>query len=385
MFVARAHSFEQQARLAITLAWVAGCTNVITLVKCGAVTSHVTGNVSNLGHAAVEGHWFVASYLLFLLLMFGLGAAISSLLTETGRRHGWDSIFVLPMAFEAFFLAVIAIGIEFWDPTTTPTTATTWVITAVASMSMGLQNATITRISSGVVRTTHLTGVLTDLGSELVLFLFSLRDRFRDSPPGDARSIVRGLTGHASLKRLLMLASIIGSFLLGAAIGTLALDHIPRWCMFPPVAFLLWIIFQDVRTPICDIEGSDLGDDDLGIQLPEAIAVFHLRKGKGKADLAHRLPDLERWCERLPLSKRVVILDLGAAELDADAASELRQLIVQSKARDRVIILSGISGAQYNQLRREGAGDALDPSNVCPDIELAIARGLSILEHLPPR
>ena len=32
MFVAQAHSFVQQARLAITLAWVAGYTNIITIL-----------------------------------------------------------------------------------------------------------------------------------------------------------------------------------------------------------------------------------------------------------------------------------------------------------------------------------------------------------------
>jgi len=32
MFVAQAHSFVQQARLAITLAWVAGYTNIIALL-----------------------------------------------------------------------------------------------------------------------------------------------------------------------------------------------------------------------------------------------------------------------------------------------------------------------------------------------------------------
>ncbi len=38
MFISKAHTFKQQARLAITLAWVAGYTNVITLITLGATT-----------------------------------------------------------------------------------------------------------------------------------------------------------------------------------------------------------------------------------------------------------------------------------------------------------------------------------------------------------
>ncbi len=40
---------------------------------------------------------------------------------------------------------------------------------------MGLQNATITKISGAVIRTTHLTGVTTDLGIETVQYLMPSR------------------------------------------------------------------------------------------------------------------------------------------------------------------------------------------------------------------
>lgn len=380
MFVAQAHSITQQARLAITLAWVAGYTNIITIITCGHVTSHVTGTASNLGRDVVEGSWPMVWFALYVLLTFFLGAASSALMTETGRRRGWDSIYVLPMAFEAMLLAFVAVGVEFWRTSPNELLPGVWALTGVASMAMGLQNATITRISSGVVRTTHLTGVLTDLGAETVLFIFWLRDRARNSPPDEFRELARSVMKHPTSLRLTMLASIIGSFSLGAALGSVAFDYVPKWCMFPPVAFLLWIIYQDVRTPICEIETSKLTHEDAGLGLPSEIAIFHLRKGEGRQHKAHRLPDLLRWCERLPDSKRIVILDLGAAELDSDAGTELAQIVRTSAAKGRRILISGMTGQQYNEMRRSGASAALDPSNVCPDLELAIARGLALLE-----
>src|SRR3954471_23837496 len=112
MFVAQAHSFTQQARLAITLAWVAGYTNLLTILTCGTVTSHVSGTVSQWGRDLVEGQWGAGVVTSFLLLTFLAGAMLSAVCTETGRRRGWESIYVLPMAVQAALLAAFAVGIE---------------------------------------------------------------------------------------------------------------------------------------------------------------------------------------------------------------------------------------------------------------------------------
>lgn len=381
MLASQAHSFTQQSRLAITLAWIAGYTNILTILVCGTVTSHVSGTVSNLGRDIAEGSWALAGYMLFLLVSFTSGAAASALLTETGRRRGWQSIYILPMIVETLLLVAFAVGIELHDPRSRVEGTAMWWLTGVASMAMGLQNATITRISSGVVRTTHLTGVLTDLGSETVQFLFWLRDRKANSPPLPAQALMHSVSVHPTARRLALLVSIVGSFSLGAGLGTLAFDFLPRWSMIPPVVFLLWIVWEDYRTPICEIEPSDLVGGDAGWSLPDGLAVFHLRKDRNRQGRLHRLPDLLRWCERLDPRYRVVVLDLGEATmLDANAALELKMLIMQSRNRGRRLVIAGLSGEQYHAMRRAGAGDVLDPQNVCPDLELAIARGLLLLQ-----
>lgn len=381
MLVSQAHSFTQQARLAITLAWVAGYTNICTILACNTVTSHASGTVSNLGRDVVEGAWGSAGFMLFLLVSFFLGAATSAVLTETGRRRGWQSIYVLPMAAQALLLSAFAMGIELHDPAARAGGPALWWMTCTASMAMGLQNATITRISSGVVRTTHLTGVLTDLGSETVQFLYWLRDRSTTSPPRDMRGLVRSVRVHPTARRLALLASIIGSFALGAALGTLAYEETQRWSMIPPVLFLLWIIYQDIRTPICEIEESALTDEEAGLGLPESIAVYHLRKDSGRNGKVHRLPDLLLWCERLPRTKEVIVLDLGdVAVLDENAALELRALMQRVASQGRRLVISGMTGPQYRAMREAGAGDVLDPTNVCPDLDLAIARALILAD-----
>jgi len=382
MLVSQAHSFTQLARLAITLAWIAGYTNILTILACGTVTSHISGTASNLGRDIVEGSWPLAAYMFFLLAAFFVGAAVSSLLTESGRRRGWESIYVLPMIVETALLIGFGIGLELHDPAARAAGAALWWLTGLASMAMGLQNATITRISSGVVRTTHLTGVLTDLGSETVQFLFWLRDRRTQSPPLRSGKLMHSVRIHPTARRLALLGSIMGSFALGAGLGTFLFDYAARWSMIPPVVFLLAIIWQDVRTPICEIEPSEMSGGNSGWGLPEALAVYHLRKDKGRKGRVHRLPDLLRWCERLDSRKRVVVLDMSEVTmLDSNAALELKALIAQSSKRGRTLVIAGISSAQYRALRAAGAGDSLDPSNICPDVELAIARGVMLLEQ----
>lgn len=390
MLEAQAHSFTQQARLAITLAWVAGYTNAITLLVCLHATSHVTGTASALGTDIVEARWHAVGFAAWLLTLFFLGAALSGLLTELGRRRGWESIYVLPMLAEALLLCGFALGIELL-PADTPDRSANWLLVGTASAAMGLQNATITRISSGVVRTTHLTGVLTDLGTETVQMLLWLRDRQRErtqpGPPGTARpAFVHSLRAHPTARRLALLASVVGSFIFGAALGTLAHDHLTRWSMLPPVLFLLVIVWQDSHTPICEIEHSDASDGVTAqMDLPPGIAVFHVRRAGARSDRVDRLPDLLLWCERLPRSTRVAVLDFtDVGRLHADAAPQLQALIQQPLARRRHLILAGLTPEQFAALRLSGAAEGLDVSNVCPDLELAIARGLALLHEHPP-
>lgn len=381
MFVTQAHSFTQQARLAITLAWVAGYTNIITIITCGTVTSHISGTASNLGHYLVESSWSLAGYSLFLLLTFVFGAMISGISTELGRRRGWESIYVLPIAVETVLLAAFAVGLELYDHGARQAGLPLYLLTGAASMAMGLQNATITRISSGVVRTTHLTGVLTDLGLETVQFFLWGVDRHRNSPPFPTQALLRSARVHPTARRLALLASIVGSFSLGAGLGAVAHDHVERWAMFAPVAFLIWIIYRDIRTPIAEIEPSGLVGGKDGLQLPTALAVFHVRKEKDRLGEPHRMPNLLAWADRLPAPVRVVVLDLGEkTTFDGNAVLELRALLSRFAAQGRRLVIAGLSGESFHRMRRWGADEFLDPTNFCPDLELAIARAMVLIE-----
>jgi uncharacterized membrane protein YoaK (UPF0700 family) len=262
VFLAEAHSFQQQARLAITLASVAGFVNVVGVAVCGVAVSHVTGTVSTLGREIGQGEWHLLGIAGWLLAWFLVGAMVSGLAIGAARVRGWRSVYVVPMAIEAFALAAMGVlvaqrglAVESSSPLVTGAfAATQWSLSAIACLAMGLQNATITSISGGVVRTTHLTGVLTDLGIELSR-LVAPRGEV-PTPPSPASDATGDRTSvhRARLRRLALLASILGSFLFGAGIAAIAMPRLAAWTMLPPVALLLFVIGQDLVRPIVALE-----------------------------------------------------------------------------------------------------------------------------------
>lgn len=384
MFIAQAHSFTQQARLAITLAWIAGYTNVMSILTLGTVTSHMSGTTSYLGEDFAAGNFWRAGFWLSLLALFFLGALMSGFATELGRRGGWESIYILPITLQTLFLVVFSVGIQVYGNRATEVPWVFYAMVSAASIAMGLQNATITKISSGVVRTTHVTGVITDLGIEAAQAFFWLWDKRHNAPPFNVHGVVRSLRNHPSPRRLFLLGSILGSFALGAALGTLAHEFFLHLAMVPPVLFLGWIIFQDVTQPIAEIEESELMAAEQGLDIPASMAIFHMMKDHSRKGRIHRMPNLIAWAERLPARVRVVILDLGHnAQLDKNAALDLRAVIGLMKSQGRRLILAGLDQQEYTQLEAV-AKDALEARDVCPDMEMALIHAIMIASEPTP-
>jgi len=382
MFVAQAHSFASQARLAVTLSWVAGYTNLLCLLVVAHPTSHISGTASLVGQYLVEPSRYAADIwpLAFILAAFLVGAGVSGVLTEVGRRRGWDSIYVLPIAVEALLLVGVALGIQLGSGPLVAGGPVLWMVLGCAAGAMGLQNATITRISAGVVRTTHVTGVVTDLGMETAQLLIYLWDHRRLGAPHPHHAHRRH-ENPLSVTRLALLLSIFGSFVFGAALAALLFHHAATRALavYPPVLFLLWIIFIDSTRPIAEIEA--LGERHAGDHgLPPEIAVFHIRRDTRRKGRSHRLPNLLTWADNLPDRVRVVVLDFDhVTALDDNAAMELMAAVGHLTQADRKLVIAGITASQYAQLESLGVVSRLAPLSIHADLDLAIARGLSLL------
>lgn len=394
MLSASAYSFRQKSRLAISLSWVAGYVNVITFVVCAVVISHATGNVTHFGKALAE-RWFrggasgaarEAFYFGGLVASFFLGAVISACMTEGARRAGFRSKYILPMALQAVLLCGLAIVLDFYMEAGTPFLF--YFITNLASFAMGLQNATITRVSGAVVRTTHLTGVVTDMGLEGVQYLLWAWDKTRGERPGRRGRVLRVSQRHPSILRLLLLTSIVGSFLFGVVAGTLAWHYVPQYALVAPVVFLLWIIVVDWRKPIADVRELDLLSDpdvpgyaELRSLLPPELGIYRLVHHR--RDAIHHAPDFQQWVDRLPRQWRVIILAVSPlTHFDNDEALDLLAAVQKLRAARRDLIVCGVNRSQFKAMRDAGMANVLGMENFCPDLDIALARAMNRVHEL---
>jgi uncharacterized membrane protein YoaK (UPF0700 family) len=392
MLSASAYSFRQKSRLAISLSWVAGYVNVIAFTICGQLISHMTGNTSHLGLSVGEGDWHGIAFFGFLVGSFFTGAVSSAVMTEGARRRGATSKYILPLAIEGILLATLAITIGSLKLDGTHRmadyTRLSYFFCGVSAFAMGLQNATITKISGSVVRTTHLTGVITDLGLEGVQYLHWVYDRTRGRKRSRMGRVMRVSRREPSLLRLALLASILGSFLFGATFGALVFLRFPFEAMLAPVAFLAWIIFIDWHKPIADVEELDLladpdwtGYAEIKSILPPELGIYRLTHHR--RDQKHAMPDLGAWVERLPRHWKVVILAVSPlTAFDPDAALDLSAAVRKLRSQRRDLVICGLFPQQYRVLNKGGVTHLLGVQNVCPDLDFAIARGMNRVEEL---
>ena len=105
---------------------------------------------------------------------------------------------------------------------------------------MGLQNALVTKISSSAIRTTHMTGVITDLGIELGKLFYWNR---HGSP---VESQVR-----ANRVKLRFYAGLLSAFVIGGLIGATGFKHVGFIWVLPLASVLLLLslppLFSDFR------------------------------------------------------------------------------------------------------------------------------------------
>ncbi len=384
MLSAQAYSFRMKSRLAVSLSWIGGYVNAVTFLVCGTMTSHVTGSTTVALLRDVEGQRRLAGYAAFAVVAFFAGTVVSAVLTEGARRAGWRSKYVVPIAVEALFLLLLAVELHRTGVEHEAHDGEWWALVAFASAAMGVQNATITRVSGSVVRTTHMTGVVTDIGLETVQIVYRWCARVRASPSMRASRLLRIARREPSTLRVLLLVGIFGSFVLGAAVGTAVFHVDSSVALLPPLLFLGWIVWVDLRTPIADVRELDAladvavaGTGSLRDLLPPSVGVYRLHS-VGRHG-AHRPPDFQHWAERLPERWRIVVLCLNASvRIDENAAYGLRDGVGALRRKGRRLVVAGISREQYAAFERFGLFRTVSREDVWADVEFALARAVSL-------
>jgi len=196
-------------RLGRSLAFVAGAVNAGGFFAVGQYTSHMSGIVSALADDTALGRTPLVLAGLASLAAFFLGAATSAILINWGRRRGAHSRYALPLLLEAALLLAFGLaGARLAAQGHIEATV------ALLCFVMGLQNAIVTKVSRAEIRTTHVTGLVTDIGIELgKLFYWN----------GGATGADKVVADHA---RLRLLGSLLAMFLAGGLAGAFGFQHL---------------------------------------------------------------------------------------------------------------------------------------------------------------
>ena len=98
----------------LLLTFATGLVDAVSVLVLGHVfVANMTGNVSSLSDHLATAHWGQAVFFFTVIIIFILGAAISSLLINSGRRRGIAAIYAYSILLEAILLAVLGIA-DIW-------------------------------------------------------------------------------------------------------------------------------------------------------------------------------------------------------------------------------------------------------------------------------
>lgn len=213
-------------RLAWPFAGIAGALNAAGFCAFGTFSSNMTGNVSALADHLGLGEAALGLPMLALIAAFMAGAMSATLLISAGRHHRLRGVYAYSVLTEALLLVGLGV-LGHWLPAG-------WhgaVLVTGLSFLLGLQNATITQITDARVRTTHVTGMVTDLGIGL------------------ARRLSQGDDALGSDREKMRLYGVtVAAFLAGGVTGVLAWRVLGAALLFVAAALLVLIALPGIAS-----------------------------------------------------------------------------------------------------------------------------------------
>ncbi len=210
-------------QLGLVLAFIAGAANAGGFLAVHQYTSHMTGIVSAMADNLALGRWHDYLTGFGALLSFVAGAACSAIMVNFARRRRLHSEFALPLMAEALLLLGFgALGERLSQVAGLFVPLTVMLLSFI----MGLQNALITKLSHAEIRTTHITGLVTDIGIELGKLAYW------NAPDSELAPV------RANPTRLGLLLQLAIGFFCGGVIGALGFKQMGYLATLP-LALLL--------------------------------------------------------------------------------------------------------------------------------------------------
>lgn len=241
-------TFQDNLRLGIFTALIAGMVNVASLVLFYSFTSNLTGHFAILAQEIADGKWFQMLVVFFWILLFFSGSFLSNnLIINSSRKNAFIS-HSIPMILEIVCFVFVGIYGQFFY---TETLTQTEILVSVLLFSMGLQNGLTASISNFQVKTTHLTGLTTDLAIHVSMLT---KKKYR--------------MNKQVVEKTKLMAAIMGSYLLGGIVSGLIIYYVEfQVFYFISVAMLGVLTYDFIKTYVPFFKNKRIHDTNLKLNI----------------------------------------------------------------------------------------------------------------------
>lgn len=227
----RTHTEDRN--LALVLATTAGILNAMALGAFGFFPSHMSGNTSRLSSEVSNTDLSDVLFLSSIIGAFVIGSTTSRLIAISGIKNNIRTIFSIILLFEGVMLILTSLF-----ETLFYSMKNNSEIIVFLSFLMGIHNSTSTQLSNGRVRSTHITGTLTDAGISLGSVIATLlrRDPSKQVKAQRSQFITHSVT--------------IMSFVIGGITGLLLYKQFGFNSMTAVGIFIVVIAISSITTTI---------------------------------------------------------------------------------------------------------------------------------------
>lgn len=222
-------TYSHNLNIASLLSFVAGLVNVAGFLAVQRLTTNVTGHFAFFVDEVFKLNFREGLHYFLFILFFFMGSFFSNLSIELVSKINDRHIYRFPILVESLILLGVAVAgqqLILHAPN---------ALAFALLFAMGLQNSLVTTISNSIVRTTHLTGLFTDLGIDLSQLFFYKQKRQK-------------IKLYASIKLRL---TIISFFFLGGITGGVFFASMHIYVLLIAVILLLTgLIYDDIKLKI---------------------------------------------------------------------------------------------------------------------------------------
>jgi uncharacterized membrane protein YoaK (UPF0700 family) len=219
-------TFKENLLLASSTSFVSGMTNVAGMIAFLAFTSNITGHVANLAKHIVDRNFHEIIVFVIWLFLFLSGAFISSFIVRSLKHTSNYRAHATPIVIEIFILLFVAIyGQHFY----TEAPFEREIVIGAILFCMGLQNSLVSTISGGLIKSSHLTGLFTDLGGDIAEWVH----------PKEKKSVI-------VKNKIIIRMTILGFYLGGAIAGGLLFNLMDFAVFYVIPVILLTILYYDL-------------------------------------------------------------------------------------------------------------------------------------------